>query len=88
VPDARAAQRELPTVTFASFVVSLATSAMGSLGEGPGGEVDLDIARHSIDILGLLRDKTKGNLDDEESKLLETVLYEARMKYLEKTQAG
>jgi len=86
VPDATDAPRELPAVTFSSFVVSLATSAMGNLGEGPGGTTDLEIARHSIDILGLLRDKTKGNLDDEESKLLETVLYEARMKYLEKTR--
>jgi hypothetical protein len=86
VPDATEVSRELPAVTFSSFVVSLATSAMGNLGEGPGGAMDLDIARHSIDILGLLRDKTKGNLDDEESKLLETVLYEARMKFLEKTR--
>jgi hypothetical protein len=86
VPDADA-PRELPAVTFSTFVVSLATSAMGNMGEGPSGTMDLDIARHSIDILGLLRDKTKGNLDDEESKLLETVLYEARMKYLEKTRA-
>ena len=87
MPDANDASRELPAVTFSSFVVSLATSAMGNLGEGPGGETDLALAKHSIDILGLLRDKTKGNLDDEESKLLETVLYEARMKYLEKTRA-
>jgi len=86
VPDATDAPRELPAVTFASLVVSLATSAMGNMGEGPGGATDLELARHSIDILGLLRDKTKGNLDDDESKLLETVLYEARMKFLEKTR--
>jgi len=80
-------QRELPTVSFASFVVSLATSAMSHLGEGPGAAMDLELARHSIDVLGLLRDKTKGNLDDEESRLLETVLYETRMKYMEKKTA-
>ena len=87
MPDATDAPRELPAVTFSSFVVSLATSAMGNMGQGPGGETDLPLARHSIDLLSLLRDKTKGNLDDEESKLLETVLYEARMKYLEKTRS-
>ncbi len=81
------AQRELPTVSFSSFVVSLATSALSNLGEGPGASLDLDLARHSIDVLGLLRDKTKGNLDDEESRLLETVLYETRMKFMEKKKA-
>lgn len=85
--DPTETQRELPTVSFSSFVVSLATSAMSHLGEGPGAAVDLDLARHSIDVLGLLRDKTKGNLDDEESRLLETVLYETRMKFMERKKA-
>jgi hypothetical protein len=76
---------ELPQVSFSSFIVSLATSAMGHLGEGPGAEQDLPLAKQTIDLLGVLRDKTKGNLDDEEGKLLEAVLYETRMKYMEKT---
>lgn len=82
--------RELP-VSFSSFVVSLATSAMINLGEGPkeaAAEVNLDLARQTIDVLGLLQDKTKGNLDDEEDKLLETLLYETRMRYLEKVKAA
>ncbi len=77
---------ELPTVSFSSFIVSLATSAMTHLGEGPGStSVDLPLAKQTIDLLGLLKDKTAGNLDDEERKLLEAVLYETRMKYMEKS---
>lgn len=77
--------RELPPVTFSSFVVSLATSAMRHLGEGPEAEIDLPLAKHTIDLLGVLHDKSKGNLDEEESRLIEAVLYETRMKYLERT---
>ena len=84
--------RELP-VSFSSFIVSLATSAMMHMGEGPdpGGQstqAELDLARQTIDVLGLLRDKTEGNLDDDEAKLLEALLYETRMKYMEKTGSG
>jgi len=75
----------VPTVSFSSFVVSLATSAMSHLGEGPGAQVDLPMARQTVDLLGLLLEKTEGNLDEEEAKLLETVLYDVRMKFLEKT---
>lgn len=78
--------RELPPVTFSSFVVSLATSAMGHLGEGPEAELNLPLAKHTIDLLGVLFEKTKGNLDDEEARLVEAVLYETRMRYLEQTK--
>lgn len=77
--------RELPPVTFSSFVVSLATSAMRHLGEGPEAELDLPLAKHTIDLLSVLHDKTRGNLDEEEARLVEAVLYETRMKYLERT---
>lgn len=80
------AERELPPVTFASFIVSLAQSAMSHLGQGPGATHDPAMAKHSIDLLALLRDKTKGNLDDEENRLLETLLYETRMKFMEETK--
>jgi Domain of unknown function (DUF1844) len=78
--------RELPPVTFSSFVVSLAASAMRNLGDGPDGEINLPLAKHSIDVLGVLHEKTKGNVDEEEARLLEAVLYETRMKYLEATR--
>ncbi len=80
-------ERELP-VSFSSFVISLAGSAMVQLGEAPDpitGEkkADLQLARNTIDLLGVLQEKTKGNLDEEEQKLLESVLYECRTKFIE-----
>ena len=77
---------EAPAVSFSSFVVSLATSAMTHLGQGPNPHVDLALARHSIDLLAVLQEKTKGNLDDEERQLLETVLTETRTKYVEQSE--
>jgi len=74
-----------PAVSFSSFVVSLATSAMTHLGEGPKGDVNLPLARQTIDLLGVLQEKTEGNLDDEERQLLETVLHETRTKYLDRS---
>ena len=80
--------QELPAVSFSSFIVSLATSAMNALGEGPGGSVDVALAKQTIDLLGLLKDKTAGNLEDDETQLLDTLLYETRMKYMEHTSPG
>ena len=74
-------------VSFSSFVVGLATSAMAHLGEGPGSSVDLELARNTIDVLGILKEKTAGNLDDEESRLLDTLLYETRTRFVEKAKA-
>jgi hypothetical protein len=81
------ADRELP-VSFSSFIVSLAASAMHHLGEAPDPvtrqkSVDLVLARNTIDLLGMLKEKTANNLDEEEAKLLETLLFELRSKYLE-----
>lgn len=85
-------RRCMPRVTFSTFVLSLASSALAQLGEVPNpdtGQVeeDLEMARHTIDILTMLRDKTKACLDSEESRLLEGLLYEVRMKYVIKTGA-
>lgn len=74
------------TVSFSSFVVGLATSAMGHLGEGPASSMNLELARNTIDVLGILKEKTEGNLDDEEQRLLDTLLYETRLKFVEKTK--
>jgi hypothetical protein len=81
--------RELP-VSFSSFVVSLAGSAMVQLGEAPDpmtGKKDpnLELARNTIDLLGVFKDKTKGNLDDQEAQLLDSVLYELRTKFIART---
>lgn len=86
------AERELP-VSFSSFIISIAGSAMVQLGEAPDPasgkrEVNLQLARNSIDLLGMLKDKTKGNLDDEEGRLLDSVLYECRNRYIERTKSA
>ena len=73
---------------FAMLVSYLSTTAMFQLGllPGPGGEyipADLANAGRTIDLLEVLQEKTRGNLNSQESKLLEEVLYELRMTYLE-----
>ncbi len=79
----------LPEITFANFLIGLSAQALALLGEIPdpverATKVDLASARQIIDILGLLRDKTKGNLDAAEASLLDNVLYDLRMKYVER----
>jgi len=80
---------EAAEITFASFVIGLSTQALAHLGEiahpeHGRREVDLMGARHIIDILGLLQEKTSGNLDDGERALLESALYDLRMLYVQK----
>ena len=82
---------ERPQIDFAAFVLSLATTAIANLGEIPDpgtGKVveNIEAAQQMIDILMMLKDKTKGNLEPDEDNLLENLLYELRMKYLSKTQ--
>jgi hypothetical protein len=77
----------MPEVTFTAFVMSMNTSALFHLGEisdPSSGEKnkDLVLAQHSIDILALLKEKTKGNLNDEEQDLLKHVLYDLKMRYV------
>ncbi|OAQ20583.1 DUF1844 domain-containing protein [Thermosulfurimonas dismutans] len=80
----------LPPVTFSTFILSLNTAALIHLGELPNPEtneksVNLALARHTIDTLDMLKEKTKGNLTKEEEQLLESVLYELRMRYIKLT---
>lgn len=81
----------LPTVTFSTFVLSLSSSALVHLGEVPdpqNGELteDLLAAKHTIDVLGMLKEKTGNNLDPEEERLIDGLLYELRMKYVIKAK--
>lgn len=78
---------EPPALDFASFVLSLATQALWQLGVNeppPGMEVQKDIegARQTIDIISLLKTKTKGNLTASEERLIEEVLHELRMVFV------
>ena len=73
---------------FETLVSYLSTTAMFQLGliPGPGGEripLDMENAQRTIDLLEVLQDKTKGNLTSQESRLLDNVLYELRMTFLE-----
>ena len=75
-------------VSFSTFIVSLASSAMVHLGETPNPEDgstshDLALARNSIDLIAMLKEKTQGNLTDDEKRLVETLLYDLRMRYVE-----
>jgi len=80
----------LPAITFASFIFSLGTSAFIHLGIIPDpdtGEVkkNLPLAKQTIDLLGLLREKTRNNLAPEEENLFDPLLYDLRMKYVKET---
>ncbi len=79
--------RPLPPVDFSTFVLSLGSSALMHLGEVENPEVggageDLPLAKHSIDILSMLQSRTKGNLSADEEKLLESLLYDLRLRYV------
>ncbi len=77
-----------PELSFATFIVGLSTEALAALGEMPDPATgkarrDLRAAQQLIDILALLREKTRGNLDQNESRLMEAILFDLRMKYVE-----
>ncbi len=89
----------LPQIDFTTFVLSIASAALYSMGvqtfEAKPGEdaklpVDLDMAKHNIDLLVLLQEKTKGNRTADEDRLLEQLLFETRMRFvdLQKKQEG
>ena len=76
------------TSQFETLVLSLATSALLHLGESkedPSNELNLPLAKQSIELLGMLHEKTRGNLTSHEQILLETILYDLRLKFIEKT---
>jgi uncharacterized protein DUF1844 len=77
-------------IDFPSYILSYYTQGLVLLGEVPNPytnkqEEDLEAARHTVDILSMLEEKTKGNLSKEEDQLLGSVLYELRMKFMAKT---
>ena len=80
---------EMPKVDFSTFVLSLGTTALYQLGvmsspeSGEAADPDPLIAQQTIDTLEMLRDKTRGNLEGEERKLIDSLLYELRMRFVE-----
>jgi len=92
-PGAQTKRPETPAIeiNFSTFVISLSTQALAHLGEIPDPmsnrmEIDLGAAKQMIDILGLLKEKTKGNLDKSEAALMDSVLYDLRLKFVERAR--
>ena len=78
--------QELPEASLESLVQSIVTQILYYIGDiatrGGEGMLNLDMAKHNIDILNLLEEKTKGNLTPEEQQMLDAALYEVRMRYV------
>ena len=88
---AQAKEWPMPQVTFTTFILSLASSALVQLGEVPdpqSGQTqeNLLIAKHTIDVLSMLREKTQCSLDENERQIMDDLLYELRMKYVMKAK--
>ncbi len=82
---------KIPEASFSLFVSSLTTQALISLGEvdnpfSKTKEQNVDQAKFTIDTLQIIKDKTSGNLTDDETRLLDTALYDLRMRYVEKSR--
>ena len=95
-PAASPGQQEIPGVddpaSFTNFTMSIASNAASSLGmmEHPvtgKREVDLELGKHWIDILGMLQEKTRNNLLPQEQQILESLLADLRMQYVSLTNA-
>lgn len=86
------APNQFPPATFELLVTTLATQAMVFLGQIPDPlsndvKTDLAIAKHHIDLLAMLDQKTKGNLTDQEAQLMEAALHQLRMVYVSQSNA-
>jgi hypothetical protein len=80
-------------MSFATFMVSLSTQALVHLGEIPDAQsgqfaADLLAAEQLIDLIAMLQDKTRGNLDEGETQLVQSILFELRMRYVERARQG
>ena len=81
------AEGPLPEISFASFIMSLGTSVFFHLGDLPHPETgvadkNLPMAKQTIDLLGILREKTRHNLTPEEENIFDHLLYDLRMRYV------
>lgn len=75
-------------ISFSTFIIGLASTALIHLGEAPNPETgrverNLTLARESLDLLSMLHDKTRGNLTDEEARLFTHLLTDLRLRYVE-----
>jgi len=84
--------RQLPEASFESLVSTMTTQALFAMGAIPDPHTGqrmahLDLARHHIDMLSVLEEKTRGNLSKEETDMLATTLYELRNRYVQLTMS-
>jgi len=82
----------LGPIDFSTHVLSLASTALIALGKMPAPDgrphpIDLETAKHLIDVLAMLEGKTKGNLDEAESKLLASLVYDLRVAFVDAQNA-
>jgi len=82
-----------PTIDFTTFIASLSHSALMHLGDAPpldgqAAETNFPLARQTIDLLGVLEEKTKGNLTGEEERLLSHTLFDLRTRFVELSKAA
>ena len=80
-------------LTFSTFILSLSTSVLVNLGELPDPlknekDINLPLAKQTIGIIEMLMEKTKGNLTEDEDRLIDSMLYDLRMKYVEAAKKG
>ena len=81
----------LPHVDFTTFILSLSHSALMHLGEAPSPETgkiepNLPLARQTIDLVGMLEEKTRGNLTGDEERLVAQILFDLRMRFVERSK--
>ncbi len=87
----RAAEPAYPEIDFSNFVISLSSSVLFHFGEIPDPvtgkpERNMSAAKQTIDILGMLQEKTKGNLNEDEKKLVDGILFELRIRYVKEKE--
>lgn len=93
-PEAAAEEPEqmpFPEINFSTFIFSLNTSALLHLGEVPDPatgkqQVDLVMAKQTIDLIAMLEEKTRGNLTSDEENLVKHILYDLRLRYVQKAK--
>ena len=88
--DSSEQQVELPEINFVNFLFSISTSALIQMGEieDPISQQtvrNLPLAKQTIDLIGMLKEKTNGNLTPDEAKLIENILFDLRMRYVKAT---
>lgn len=86
-----AGRQEIPPADFAALVNALVTNiifALGGIEDPKSGKrfIDLDLAKHYIDLLAVLEDKTRNNLTEDEKKIIDAALYETRIHYVQIAQ--